>query len=119
MKTINLELSIDQTNLVLEALGALPFARVYALVGHIQTQAQDQLQAQREPPAQPETSMSPGRLAVRPERAAPSPELSAPAADPSARSVDLSARPQVPARAVRAKTERRGEWADAPVEAAL
>jgi hypothetical protein len=47
MNTIKLELNIDETNLILEALGQLPFARVYALIGRIQEQAHAQLQ----PPA--------------------------------------------------------------------
>lgn len=43
INTIKLELTIDETNLILEALGNMPFARVYALVGRIQQQAQIQL----------------------------------------------------------------------------
>lgn len=43
MKNIQLELSIDETNLILEALGALPFARVYALIGRIQESARKQI----------------------------------------------------------------------------
>jgi hypothetical protein len=43
MKNIQLELSIDETNLILEALGALPFARVYALIGKIQQSARTQI----------------------------------------------------------------------------
>ena len=42
-KTIELTLTIDETNLILEALGALPFARVYSLIGQIQHDAQAQL----------------------------------------------------------------------------
>ena len=44
MKTIDLTLSIEDTNLILEALGALPFARVYALIGRIQDRARTQLE---------------------------------------------------------------------------
>jgi hypothetical protein len=40
---IKLELEIDDTNLILEALGQLPFARVYTLIGRIQEQARVQL----------------------------------------------------------------------------
>jgi hypothetical protein len=47
MKPIKLELSIDDTNLILEALGQLPFARVFAVIGRIQEQARPQLQAQQ------------------------------------------------------------------------
>jgi hypothetical protein len=39
---INLELTIQETNLVLEALGALPYARVYELINNIHRQAQAQ-----------------------------------------------------------------------------
>ena len=45
MKQIQLPLSIEETNLVLEALGALPFARVYQLIGRIQEVARAQLDA--------------------------------------------------------------------------
>lgn len=43
-KRIKLELDIDELNTILEALGALPFARVYELIHAIQQQAQAQLQ---------------------------------------------------------------------------
>ena len=36
MKNIQLELTIEETNLILEALGTLPFAQVYVLIGRIQ-----------------------------------------------------------------------------------
>jgi hypothetical protein len=45
MTKIKLELEIDETNLILEALGQLPFARVYTLIGRIQEQARAQLQS--------------------------------------------------------------------------
>jgi hypothetical protein len=41
--TITLELEVEQVNQILEALGALPFARVYQLISSIQQQAQAQL----------------------------------------------------------------------------
>jgi hypothetical protein len=41
--TIELRLSLDDVNLILESLGALPFARVYGLIGRIQEQARAQL----------------------------------------------------------------------------
>jgi hypothetical protein len=50
-ETINLQISIDEANLILEALGNLPFARVYALIGKIQEQAGQQLSAEG-PPAE-------------------------------------------------------------------
>ena len=43
MKEIELKLSIDDVNLVLEALGQLLFVRVVELVSSIQTQAQTQI----------------------------------------------------------------------------
>lgn len=43
--TLQLQLTLDDLNLVLEAVGALPFARVYGLVARIQEQAAAQLQA--------------------------------------------------------------------------
>jgi hypothetical protein len=49
MNTIEIELNIDETNLILEALGQLPFVRVYGLIARIQEQARAQMQA----PAQP------------------------------------------------------------------
>jgi hypothetical protein len=43
-QNIRLELSIEETNLILEALGQLPFARVYQTIGRIQEQARSQMQ---------------------------------------------------------------------------
>ena len=43
MKNIQLELTIEETNLILEALGALPFAQVYTLIGRIQERARQQI----------------------------------------------------------------------------
>jgi hypothetical protein len=40
---IALQLSTDDINLILEALGSLPFVKVYALIGKIQQQASGQL----------------------------------------------------------------------------
>lgn len=48
MKTIDLQLSIEEANLILEALGSLPFSKVYALIAKIQQQASQQLQANGE-----------------------------------------------------------------------
>lgn len=55
MKNITLELSVEETNLVLGALGELPFSRVFNLIGKVQEQANKQLgsdvsTAQPEPP---------------------------------------------------------------------
>ncbi len=51
MQDIQLRLSIDELNLILEAVGNLPFPRVYALVSKIQSQAAGQLQAAQAPGA--------------------------------------------------------------------
>ena len=42
-KEINLQIGVDEANLLLEALGNLPFARVFALIGKLQEQAGQQL----------------------------------------------------------------------------
>jgi hypothetical protein len=43
MQEIKLSLAIDDVNIVLEGLGNLPFAKVYALVAKIQEQASEQV----------------------------------------------------------------------------
>ena len=43
MKAINLTLSTEETNLVLEVLGQLPYIQSYALINKIQQQATTQL----------------------------------------------------------------------------
>ena len=50
MKNIQLDLTVEDTNLILEALGALPFAQVYALIGRIQERARKQLEDQAATP---------------------------------------------------------------------
>ena len=45
MHEINLKLAIEDVNMILEGVGTLPFARVYALVGRIQEQAAQQIRA--------------------------------------------------------------------------
>ena len=42
--TLHLELSVDDINLILEALGERPFKSVYGLVSRLQSQARAQLQ---------------------------------------------------------------------------
>ena len=44
MQPIQLSLTLEETNMVLEALGQLPYIKVYQLIGKIQQQAQEQLQ---------------------------------------------------------------------------
>jgi hypothetical protein len=48
MKEINLQLTIDEVNQILEALGAQPFAKVFLLIGKIQSAAASQLNGQQE-----------------------------------------------------------------------
>ncbi|QKW13693.1 hypothetical protein [Verrucosispora sp. NA02020] len=45
MPQITLDLSLEQTNMVLEALGQLPYVRVYELIETIGRQAGAQVQA--------------------------------------------------------------------------
>lgn len=44
MQEITLKISLDEVNMILEALGEMPFKRVYPLVNKIQEQAAQQLQ---------------------------------------------------------------------------
>lgn len=46
--TIKLELEVEDTNLILEALGQLPFVRVYQVINRIQEQARAQIQEQQQ-----------------------------------------------------------------------
>jgi hypothetical protein len=64
MKEIELKVTIDETNLILEALGNLPFARVYSLVAKVQAQAREQLDQTE--PLEPgaETAKTPPEVAV-------------------------------------------------------
>lgn len=43
MTDLELRVTVDEANLILEALGGMPFKQVYALVGKIQEQASHQL----------------------------------------------------------------------------
>lgn len=43
MKQIAIHLTVDEVNLILEAIGELPYSRVYKLVEKIQHQALQQL----------------------------------------------------------------------------
>jgi len=62
MQEIKFTLAIDEVNLVLEALGQLPFARVYALIGSIQEQAARQIRPAGA--AQPEALPAAARAAA-------------------------------------------------------
>jgi hypothetical protein len=46
---LKLELSVEQTQLVLNALSTLPYAQVVELIGLIKTQAEKQLAEKKEP----------------------------------------------------------------------
>lgn len=43
MDEVNLKLTIKEANLILKALGNMPFIEVQQLIGKVQTQAQKQL----------------------------------------------------------------------------
>ena len=43
METINLKLSVEETNKILQSLGSLPFLQVHQLIHKIQFQAGEQL----------------------------------------------------------------------------
>ena len=49
MREIDLRISVDEVNLILEALGDLPFVKVYTLIGKIQQQANQQISAAERP----------------------------------------------------------------------
>ena len=49
MTTIQLSLTLEETNTVLEALGQMPYARVYLLIAKIQQQASAHLQEEQHP----------------------------------------------------------------------
>ena len=53
MPDLQLRLSIDELNLILEGVGNLPFAKVYALVAKIQAQAAEQIQTAQAAQATP------------------------------------------------------------------
>ncbi len=46
MQELNLKLTVEETNTVLEALGNMPFVKVHSLINKIQQQASQQLQGQ-------------------------------------------------------------------------
>ncbi len=54
MQNIKLELSLDDCNLVLEALGQQPYVRVYALIARLQEQARRQVAAREQAQQDPE-----------------------------------------------------------------
>lgn len=58
MKNVNLQLSIEEANLILEALGNMPFKQVYALIAKIQEQASQQLKGNGGPVDSEESEQS-------------------------------------------------------------
>lgn len=54
MEKITLKLTLDETNLILKALGEQPFTSVFELIGKIQQQATTQLDGGSVPPPSPE-----------------------------------------------------------------
>lgn len=56
-KKIALELTVDEINLILQALGQLPYAQVFGLVARIHEQSRQQLEA----PAGPRSPAPPSR----------------------------------------------------------
>lgn len=49
--TLNLHLTLDEVNTILNALGGLPYAQVYGLIQKVQGQAGAQLEHQNDPAA--------------------------------------------------------------------
>lgn len=45
MNKLNIQLTIDELNLIIESLGGQPYMRVYNLIENVQRQATDQLSA--------------------------------------------------------------------------
>ena len=43
MKQLSLTVTVEEANVILEALGNLPFSKVFALIGKLQGQARQQL----------------------------------------------------------------------------
>ncbi len=52
MKEIKLQVSVEEANLILEALGNLPFIKVYGLIGKLQEQASQQVNGTGPTPAE-------------------------------------------------------------------
>ncbi len=50
---IRLNLSIPELNMLLEALGGMPYYKVYELIGKLQSQAQEQLNGSANQASQP------------------------------------------------------------------
>ncbi len=73
MKNIELELTLEDANLILEGLGQLPFARVYTLIANIQEQARKQLNGQGTQHDEAEVAQPPSIAQESPDRVWKSP----------------------------------------------
>lgn len=51
MQDLEFKLTLEETNLILEALGQMPFVRVHQLIAKLQQQARAQLPAPPDTPA--------------------------------------------------------------------
>jgi hypothetical protein len=58
MQTLQITLTLEEVNLILEALGELPFRRVHLVVSSIQQQATAQLSESRKPAAEENSQTS-------------------------------------------------------------
>ena len=58
---LTLNLNLEEANLILEALGSMPYGKVYAIVGNIQQQAQKQLQNSVDNPQQVKANGAAGK----------------------------------------------------------
>lgn len=70
MKNIQLTVTMDQANLILEGLGELSFARVYELITQVQKQARSQLAGGARPASSSPSSPAPAPVRDAPEREA-------------------------------------------------
>lgn len=59
MKTLTLQLTIDDANLILEALGNQPYVKVFSLITKFQAQASQQLAADNAPAGTELTALAP------------------------------------------------------------
>lgn len=59
MKEINLVLTVEETNKILDALGNLPFKSVFGLIQKIQNQAANQLSQNEEMQETPQEILTP------------------------------------------------------------
>jgi hypothetical protein len=58
LKNLQIELSLNDLNSILEALGHLPYVQVFNLVESLRQQAIAQVKAQQGPVAEPELAMN-------------------------------------------------------------